>query len=40
MANQICPIPVASPTAMAKKTINISFEVPGILRNLTSPKAP
>ena len=39
-ANNTCPIPVASPTAIAKKTLTISLAVPGIDLNLINPKAP
>ena len=34
-AKNTCPIPHARPIVIAKNTHNISFEVPGILLNLT-----
>ena len=34
------PRPAASPTAMVRNTTAISFELPGILLNLTSANAP
>ncbi len=39
-AKPICPIPVARPTAIAKKIVDISLLVPGVLRKRTSENAP
>lgn len=39
-ANNRCPIPVANPMVIAKKTLNISLLVPGKLLNLTKLNAP
>ena len=39
-ANDTYPSPHASPAAMVKNTMEISFALPGALLNLTSAKAP